>query len=237
MRQPSKATLIALATGLICGGLSYFSLAMAKDESVTYAVSVDEGVEKSLANFAKELQETPPEEMAKRIEQKHASDPLKAASEMDWIARGYVDMADMNRSAAAVYQDYLSKAEFMYKRAMALREAQGSECPDVAISLGHLAVLYARDRKVESETMVKRLLNIDEERFPLSSELAWTLHNLADWHQEEGDSSEAEGLLLRELSIREKVYRTKVEVNADMDMAIAMNSLIKLYAVQGRRAV
>ena len=234
MRGYSRAMPMTLALGFSLGGLC-LSLASAEDKSTTFVVSGgDEAEEKSLADFAKELQEISSEEMAKRIEQKHASDPLKAASEMDWVARGYVDMGDMNRSAPAVYQEYRSKADFMYRRAMALRETQGAEHPDVAISLGHLAMFYYLDRQVESEQFVERLLKISDKSFPLSPELAWTLHNLANWHRDAGKYAEAEGLFLRELDIREQAYRKKTEINADTDMMIVMESLIKLYKDQGR---
>lgn len=156
-----------------------------------------------LANLAKAVRDTPPEELAKRIEAE-VSDPRQMAERLDSAAQLYKDFAVMNRETPDVFQDFLLKAELLYRRGLAVREqAFRPDAPEIAGSLGRLAILsFMMDKETEGELLVERLLAMTA--VPNSAGPAWLLDELAYRYKKLGKLEKAGMLEARAKAIREK---------------------------------
>jgi CHAT domain-containing protein/Tfp pilus assembly protein PilF len=131
-------------------------------------------------------------------------------------------------------QGRYAEAEPLYKRALAIHEkALGPDHPDVANSLGNLALLYQEeDRYADAEPLFKRALAIQEEALgPDHPGVAGALNNLAGLYEDEGRYADAEPLYKRALEIKQKALGP-----AHPDVALALNNLAVLYDDEGRYA-
>lgn len=102
----------------------------------------------------------------------------------------------------------------------------GPEHPGMAVSLGHLAILYDNMRDyAKAEPLYRRALEIYEKaQGPEHPNTAITLSNLADLYVNMGDYAKAESFHLRALEIREKARGSD-----HPDTARSLNDLARLY--------
>src|SRR5713101_1635670 len=114
-------------------------------------------------------------------------EPGSAAGERPAPALGDLAMA-------AVAQGKLGEAEQLLQRSLAQEEAaRGTDDPEVAICLSHLAALYHRQgRYAEAEPLLLRALAIDEQALGAEHpEVAVDRNNLAALYNNAGRLAEA----------------------------------------------
>lgn len=107
----------------------------------------------------------------------------------------------------------------------------GSNHPNVAIHLSHLATLYKHQgRNEEVESLLKRAIHIGEHvSGPDHPDVAIRLGNLASLYRDQGRYEEAEPLLKRALAMGEEVLGA-----SHTEVAIRLGLLAVLYRDQGR---
>jgi len=118
------------------------------------------------------------------------------------------DTALNNLGQALTEAGELAQAEPIYRRALAIREAEfGQSHPLTGMSLNNLAVLLQRKGQyTAAEPLLRRALAISEYAFgPNNPETAKVLKNLGDLLAVEGNYAEGEHLLRRSLAIVERL--------------------------------
>ncbi|HEY7124211.1 MAG TPA: FxSxx-COOH system tetratricopeptide repeat protein [Ktedonobacterales bacterium] len=146
----------------------------------------------------------------------------EAASLLLQIGR-YLHQRAQYRGALPLLQQALELYEQVY----------GSEHPDVARSLNHLADLYLAQGEYEQALpLFERALMIRERALgPHHLDVATTLNDLADLHREQGRYAQALSLAERALAIREQALGAH-----HPDVASSLNTLGDLYSHQGQYA-
>lgn len=164
------------------------------------------------------------------------SDHPDVAEIIDRFAQMY-SFESMN-SLSAVRRDNelhkasLEKAEFLYSRALAIREKTfGPDHCEVASSLHNFAALYSNLRLYEkAEPYYQRALAINEKAYGRDHcDVASLLHSLAWLYTELEQYEKAEPLYKRALAIREKILGPD-----DSDTANSRRWLAELYSSTGR---
>jgi tetratricopeptide (TPR) repeat protein len=113
------------------------------------------------------------------------------------------------------------------KRALEIREnALSAGHPDIAVSLGNLALLYhAQGRLKEAEPLYRRALETYENALPAGDpRIAVMLNNLGELYRAQGRYADAEPLHKRALELREKVLPA-----GHPDIAVSLNNLAGLH--------
>jgi tetratricopeptide (TPR) repeat protein len=136
----------------------------------------------------------------------------------------------LGRAAAAVGE--FDAAETHFSEALALAERSlGRHHRDVARILNNLADLrYLKGEHDAVEDLYRRALEINT-RDHLNVEVGRSLNGLALIHNDRGEAVEAEGLLLRAVTVHEKGQRRD-----DPYLATVLTNLGILYLQQGRHA-
>lgn len=127
--------------------------------------------------------------------------------------------------------DKEEEARPLAERLLAIREqALGPDHPDVAESLGILAVLYrSLGEYAKAEPLLRRALAMTEKRQgPEHSDVARPLNSLGGLYAESGQYAKAEPFFLRALAIREKTLAPD-----DPTLADTINNLALFYNDKG----
>ena len=133
----------------------------------------------------------------------------------------------------AMQQGNYAEAERIYQAAVRKAETYGRADRRVAVSLSHLAQVYAGQGKhVEAEPLYLQALKIYQAvHGETHADVAATLNNLGVLHRMYGQYAEAEPLLMRALSIKERLLGPD-----DPDVALSAANLGQLYVAQGHPA-
>lgn len=133
-----------------------------------------------------------------------------------------------------IAQSRLSDAEAQYRRALAIREKEGTK-PDhrLAASIGRLAMLCTREQKYEdAEPLYRRMLDITRKEFGAEqTQVAAVLQKMAAFYIAEGKYAEAEANFQSALEIYENT-RGKGSTEA----ALTLEDLARLMRRMGRVA-
>jgi len=168
-------------------------------------------------------------EAALKIAEESLPDHSRIPAEVKPIYEKAIAIAELYQ-----VQGKYSKAESLYKRALAIDEKSlGKDHPDVARDLNNLALLYyAEGRYAEAAPLFKRALMIMEKAFgPDHPQVATLLNNQAELYRIQSRYAEAEPLYKRALAIDEK------SLGKDHpDVARDLNNLALLCYTQGRYA-
>ena len=124
------------------------------------------------------------------------------------------------------------QAELLFKQALSIREQiDGSEHPDIALSLTSLAGIYrAVGKYALAEQLFQQALALREQALGVSDrKVAESLNNLAMLYHDQGKYAQAEPLCERALAIFEKTPGPE-----HLDTAACVNNLGFLYWTQGK---
>ena len=146
-----------------------------------------------------------------------------------------VDTNALNQQAMQLYnQGRYSEATPLAQHSLAiLKNTQGPDHPNVAVSTRNLATLYLmQGRYADAEPLYKRSLAIFQKSLgPDHPEVATTLNSLGDLSINEGRYADAEAFYSRSLAIREKALGP-----GHPDFAATLSALGSLFRVEGRYA-
>ena len=138
----------------------------------------------------------------------------------------------LNQAGEYLYvRGHFREVEPFFQRSLEIRKAVlGEGHPDVAQSLGNLAVLYETQHQyAQAEPLYERALAIREKVFGREHpKVALDLSNLADLYCKEGRHAEAQLLHQKALKIRERVFGPE-----HPDVAQSLNNLATLYQTLG----